>query len=208
MAALLNQRFENLENKRSERETILSSMVEGFMAVDKYHQVLKINRAAAQLFRLDPEKVIGQDLQLVIRNFRLSQSVHEALTSQQPLEKDFQLVDSQENLKDFQVRITPLRKSTGDQIGALIVLNDITRIKLVETIRKDFVANVSHKLKTPITSIKGAVETLIDGAIEQRKVADRFLGIISRHSDRMDSLISDLLLLSQLEYRDEGGYKD
>ena len=85
------------------------------------------------------------------------------------------------------------------------MLNDITRIKLVETIRRDFVANVSHELKTPITSIKGAVETLIDGAIEQREVADRFLGIISRHSDRLDSLISDLLLLSQLEYRDEGG---
>ena len=79
---------------------------------------------------------------------------------------------------------------------------------MVETIRKDFVANVSHELKTPITSIKGAVETLIDGAIEQREVADRFLEIISRHSDRMDSLISDLLLLSQLEYRDEVGLKD
>jgi len=205
MAAVLNQRFENLENQRSERETILSSMEEGFLAVDKYHQVLSINRTAAQLFRLDPEKVVGQDLQLLIRNFQLSHSVHEALTSQQPLEKDFQLTDSEENIKHFQVRITPLRKSSGDQIGALIVLNDITRIKLVETIRRDFVANVSHELKTPITSIKGAVETLIDGAIEQREVADRFLGIISRHSDRLDSLISDLLLLSQLEYRDEGG---
>ncbi len=205
MAAVLNQRFENLENQRSERETILSSMEEGFLAVDKYHQVLSINRAAAQLFRLNPEKVIGQDLQLLIRNFQLSHSVHEALTTQQPLEKDFQLNDSEENIKHFQVRITPLRKSSGDQIGALIVLHDITRIKLVETIRRDFVANVSHELKTPITSIKGAVETLIDGAIEQREVADRFLGIISRHSDRLDSLISDLLLLSQLEYRDEGG---
>ena len=76
MAALLNQRFENLENQRAERETILSSMEEGFMAVDKYHQVLSINRAAAQLFRLDPEKVVGQDLQLVVRNFQLSHSVH------------------------------------------------------------------------------------------------------------------------------------
>ena len=72
----------------------------------------------------------------------------------------------------------------------------------------DFVANVSHELKTPITSIKGAVETLIDGAIEQREIADRFLRIIARHSDRMDSLISDLLLLSQLEYQDEGGLTD
>ena len=80
------------------------------------------------------------------------------------------------------------------------MLNDITRIKLVETIRRDFVANVSHELKTPITSIIGAVETLIDGAIEQREVADRFLGILSRQSDRLDNLIRDLLLLSQLEH--------
>ena len=73
------------KNQRSERETILASMEEGFMAVDKYHQVLRINRAAAKLFRLDPGKVIGQDLQLVIRNFQLSHSVHETLTFQQPL---------------------------------------------------------------------------------------------------------------------------
>ena len=205
MAALLNQRFENLENQRSERETILSSMEEGFMAVDKYHQVLSINRAAAQLFRLDPEKAIGQDLQFLIRNFQLSHSLQKALTTKQPLEKDFQLTDSQENVRHFQVRITPLLKTSGDQFGALIVLNDITRIKLVETIRRDFVANVSHELKTPITSIIGAVETLIDGAIEQREVADRFLGIISRQSDRLDNLIRDLLLLSQLEHLDEGG---
>ena len=80
MAVLLNQRFENLENQRAEWEAILSSMEEGFMAVDRYHQVSRINRAAAQLFQLDPEKVIGRDLQLVIRNFQLSHSVHEALT--------------------------------------------------------------------------------------------------------------------------------
>ena len=114
MAALLYQRFENLENQRSERENILSSTEEGFMADDQYHRVLRINRAAAQLFRLDPGKVIGQNLQLVIRNFQLSHSLYETLTFQQPFEKDFQLIDSQECLKDFQVRITPLRKSTGD----------------------------------------------------------------------------------------------
>ena len=93
---------------------------------------------------------------------------------------------------------------SSDQIGALIVLSDITRIKLVETIRSDFVANVSQELKTPITFIKGYVATLIDGAIEQREEADRFPGIISRHLDRLDSHISDLLLLSQLGYREEG----
>ena len=73
------------------------------MAVDKYHQVLRINRAAAQLFRLDPEKVVGQDLHLVVRNFQLSHSVHEALTSQQPLEKGFQLIDSQGTSKIFRL---------------------------------------------------------------------------------------------------------
>lgn len=203
MALQLNVRIQSMVQQRSEREAILSSMEEGFLAVDKFHRLLNLNRAAARLFRLQREQVLGQDLQLVIRNFHLSHFVHEALTQEQPLERDLMLRDSDDRERYFQAHITPLRDVTGHQIGALIVLNDVTRIKHLETIRRDFVANVSHELKTPITSIKGAVETLIDGAIEQPEVADRFLNIISRHSDRLDTLISDLLLLSQLEYHEQ-----
>ena len=83
--------------------------------------------------------------------------------------------------------------------GALIVLHDVTRLRRLENVRRDFVANVSHELKTPITSIKGFVETLIDGALDDRENAGRFLEIISRQVNRLDAIIEDLLTLSRLE---------
>jgi two-component system phosphate regulon sensor histidine kinase PhoR len=91
----------------------------------------------------------------------------------------------------------------GANIGALIVLDNITRLKVLENIRRDFVANVSHELKTPITSIKGFVETLRDGAVNDPEDRMRFLDIIARHSDRLNAIIDDLLSLSRIEQEAE-----
>ena len=87
----------------------------------------------------------------------------------------------------------------GNQMGALIVLHDVTRLKKLENIRRDFVANVSHEIKTPITAIKGFTETLGEGAVENPEVTSRFLGIINKHVDRLETLIEDLLSLSRIE---------
>jgi two-component system phosphate regulon sensor histidine kinase PhoR len=84
-------------------------------------------------------------------------------------------------------------------VGVLVVLNDITRLRKLENIRKDFVANVSHEIRTPITAIKGFVETLRDGAMQSPEEADRFLGIIQNHVQRLESLVEDLLSLSRIE---------
>jgi len=98
-----------------------------------------------------------------------------------------------------------LKDASDRRIGAVIVLNDITRIRQLEKIRKDFVANVSHELRTPITSIKGFVETLRDGAINSPEDASRFLGIIVKQADRLDGIIEDLLSLSRIEEREDRG---
>jgi two-component system phosphate regulon sensor histidine kinase PhoR len=90
-------------------------------------------------------------------------------------------------------------------MGILIVLNDVTRLKTLENIRKDFVANVSHELKTPITAIKGFLETLKEGAIDDPENARRFLDIILKHTDRLASIIEDLLSLSRIEREEEHG---
>ena len=86
-----------------------------------------------------------------------------------------------------------------NRIGALIVLNDVTRLRRLENIRRDFVANVSHEIKTPVTAIKGFVETLHDGSIRNSRDAERFLGIIGKHVDRLNAIIEDLLSLSRIE---------
>ncbi|MBI3735216.1 ATP-binding protein [Candidatus Sumerlaeota bacterium] len=96
-----------------------------------------------------------------------------------------------------------LLDAEGSGIGALVVLNDVTRLIKLENVRREFVANVSHELKTPITSIKGFVETLLEGAIDHPDEARRFLGIVQTHADRLHAIIEDLLSLSRIELEAE-----
>jgi two-component system phosphate regulon sensor histidine kinase PhoR len=105
----------------------------------------------------------------------------------------------------LQVRASGLHGADGARIGALLVLNNVTRLRKLETMRRDFVANVSHELKTPITSIKGFVETIIDEPTADEADRLRFLEIVRRQADRLDSIITDLLALSRLEQDTEGG---
>jgi two-component system, OmpR family, phosphate regulon sensor histidine kinase PhoR len=105
--------------------------------------------------------------------------------------------------RSLQANGTLLRAGAGQaSAGAVVVLNDVTRLKRLEAVRRDFVANVSHELKTPVTSIKGFAETLEDGALDDPETARRFVGIIVGQADRLNSIIADLLSLSTLEQRD------
>ncbi|MEA3386715.1 MAG: ATP-binding protein, partial [Thermodesulfobacteriota bacterium] len=150
----------------------------------------------------------------MVRNTVLQEFVKNALSSQKAVEKDIVLsTDSEQFLNGHG---TLLRDAEGNQIGALIVLNDVTRLLKLEKIRREFVANVSHEIKTPITAIKGFVETLRDGALENPEDAERFLEIIGKHVDRLEAIIEDLLSLSRIEQEtgreevvlDEGRLKD
>jgi two-component system phosphate regulon sensor histidine kinase PhoR len=105
----------------------------------------------------------------------------------------------------LQARGSTLRDTRDNVLGALIVLNDVTRLKTLENIRRDFVANVSHELKTPITSIKGFLETLREGAWDDRENAERFMDIMLKHTNRLDAIIDDLLSLSRIERDTERG---
>jgi two-component system, OmpR family, phosphate regulon sensor histidine kinase PhoR len=103
----------------------------------------------------------------------------------------------------LRIRGTALRDGHGQGVGAVIVLNDVTRYRHLENLRRDFVANVSHELKTPIASIKGFVETLLDGALQSPDDAQRFLKIIASHAERLNNIIEDLLSLSKIEQSEE-----
>src|SRR5690606_17515417 len=103
----------------------------------------------------------------------------------------------------LQVHGASLLDAEGVRIGVVVVLNDVTHLRKLENLRREFVANVSHELKTPITSIKGYVETLLDGAIDSPEDSVRFLQIIVKHTDRLNSIIEDLLSLSRIEQDSE-----
>ena len=113
------------------------------------------------------------------------------------MERDVVLYSKEERVLNGHA--TLLRDGEGSRVGVLVVLNDVTQLRRLENIRKDFVANVSHELKTPITSIKGFIETLSDGAIHDPADAKRFLDIVSRQTQRLNAIIDDLLMLSRIE---------
>lgn len=201
MAGHLYDRIRTVTRQRNEREAILASMAEGVIAFDVEEKLIEINQTAAGMLNLDANSVQGRSFHEVIRNAELQQMVESALSGK-AVEGDVVIRNGVE--KVAQVHGTVLRNIEGNAIGALLVLNDVTRVRQLERIRQDFVANVSHELKTPITSIKGFVETLLDSFPENRAEAQRFLGIIGKHADRLDAIIEDLLSLSRLEQERAG----
>ncbi len=197
MAVQLEERIKTITRQKNELEAVLGSMHEAVMVVDMEEKILRYNQTAADLFGINPEISIGKSLQEVTRNPHLHVFSKTTLASTSFVEEEIEIHDPQE--KCLQANGTTIKDAEGKSIGALLVFNDITRLKKLENIRRDFVSNVSHELKTPITSIKGFVETLKDGALNDPKARKRFLDIISSHSDRLGSIIEDLLSLSRIE---------
>jgi two-component system phosphate regulon sensor histidine kinase PhoR len=202
MAAELDGRIETITRERNEHEAILSSMSEGVLAVDEEQHVLSMNRAARAMLDVTVAEPLGRLIQEVVRNADLQGFVVRSLSSEEPVEEDVTFRNDRDRL--LEAHGAALRDAAGQRIGAVIVLNDVTRIRRLESVRRDFVANVSHELKTPITSIKGFVETLRDGALGNPEEAGRFLEIIGRHADRLTAIMDDLLVLSRIEQDAEG----
>jgi two-component system phosphate regulon sensor histidine kinase PhoR len=197
MAQELHDRINTITQQRREIEAILSSMVEGVVAVDTEEKIINMNSAAAKMLGCDYKKVQGRSMQEAVRNTVFQGFVSEALSSKEPVEKDMDLSPDERQMINGHGTI--LRDAEENRIGALIVLNDITRLRRLENIRREFVANVSHEIKTPITAIKGFVETLSDGGVKDEGDAKRFLEIIEKHVKRLETIIEDLLSLSRIE---------
>ena len=197
MATQLQERFATITDQRNELEAVLSSMIEGVVAVDGQGRIVSINKAAASLLDIELSKAQNRNVEEVIRNVDLQNFINSTLNSKVPTEADISLPTKGDRL--FQLHGAVLPTGAGGRAGAVIVLNDMTRMRRLENVRREFVANVSHELKTPVTSIQGYVEALLEGAIKDPQQAERFLRIIAKHSDRLNSIIEDLLTLSRLE---------
>ncbi|MBW2436227.1 MAG: PAS domain-containing protein [Deltaproteobacteria bacterium] len=201
MAAQLNERIETIVNQRNQLQTVLASMTEGVIAIDTEERIVSINQAAARLFEYEPLDCQGKSIQEIIRSPALQQFIRQALSSKIPSEEDITLFQNEERVID--VKGSPLLDANQHQIGTLVVFHDVTQLRRLEDMRRDFVANVSHEIKTPLTAIKGFVETLQQGKVEKAQEKERFLGIIQKHVDRLNAIIEDLLALSRIEQEDE-----
>ncbi|MCK9594842.1 MAG: ATP-binding protein [Candidatus Omnitrophica bacterium] len=206
LAVTLNKMAQDIEDKIRQIETqnqkltaILNSMIEGVIVVDKAGYIVSINHTIEKIFDVSEKDALGKLFLETVRN----NDILEAITR---VFKDGNSVSAQLDLifpvrRIFQINAAPIFYNQTVS-GCLVVIHDITEIRRLETMRRDFVANVSHELKTPLTSIKGFVETLLEGALEDKENNRDFLRIIHDHAERLNSLVNDLLSLSYLESKE------
>ncbi len=199
VGAQLDNRIRELVRQRNEREAVLASMVEGVLAVDREERVISLNHAGGELIGAEVEHSLGRSLQEVVRNPTLQRLVSGILDRQESAADEIELSLGDGGRRTLHAQGSVLYDAGDIPVGALVVLHDVTAIKRLENVRRDFVANVSHELKTPVTSIKGFVETLLDGALDDPADARRFLRIVAAQADRLNAIIEDLLTLSRVE---------
>ena len=199
MSEKLSARIGALEEDRQQLRTILSGMVEGVVALDPDQRVLFINDRAGELLELTRTPAVGRALWEVVRHRPLLDAVKRALESSEPHREEFSWTGSVART----LTVHAARLPGESPRGAVLVLHDTTELRRLERLRQDFVANVSHELKTPLSVIKVCVETLLDGAVEDPAHRGRFLEQIARQADRLHALILDLLSLARIESGNE-----
>jgi two-component system phosphate regulon sensor histidine kinase PhoR len=193
---LEEQRWELLQ-ERNELEITLSGMADGILAIDLEGRLVNLNPAAAALFDLDMKRARGKTIVEIVRNTALQEFAHATLEAHQPI--DTEMVIARDGERHFHLLGSPIRDMQGQTAAAVLVIHDITTLRRLETMRRDFVANVSHELKTPITSIKGYVETVLDTPDISTEDSRRFLETVRRQAERLNAIIDDLLSLSRIE---------
>ncbi|MFA5143577.1 MAG: ATP-binding protein [Candidatus Omnitrophota bacterium] len=199
MAGDIENKVREIGNQNQKLAAIFDSMIEGIIVVDKTSRIVSINTAIEKIFAVSGYDVAGKLLLEAIRNNDISKVISNALKNGESVRGEIALIYPVRKI--FEVSATPV--FSDDAIsGCVAVIHDVTETRRLETVRRDFVANVSHELKTPLTSIKGFVETLLEGAIDDRANGRSFLKIVQEHTDRLDILVNDLLALSYLESRE------
>lgn len=201
MSEVLKHNMETLTNQNMELEAILSSMESGIIAVDNTSNIMFYNKAFLKIVEVRDQEIQGKAFFQYIRNALLFEIVDQVRAEKESVRLEGKMVLSHE--KFVRVIGTPLKQSDEMQLGVLIIMEDITELKKLERMRSDFVSNVTHELKTPLTSIKGFVDTLKNGAINDEKIARKFLDIIDIETERLYNLIRDILLLSEIESKVE-----
>ena len=181
---------------KAQQQVLFNSMLEGLLLLDRNRRIYLANRAFKNLFGIKIE-LRGKTIMEALRLHGLAELVERVETQGQVFEHELKLPELSERC--LQVNAAVITNSAGEREGTILVFHDLTRLKQLERTREEFVANVSHELRTPLSLIKGYVETLLDGARDNPEVADRFLKIIERNTERLDLLIQDLLTISALE---------
>jgi two-component system, OmpR family, phosphate regulon sensor histidine kinase PhoR len=199
-------RLEAFQRQQQEEDfnlnVLLGNMVEGVMVVDQRHVVRLVNDELLNLFELK-QSPLGRTVLESLREARVEMIVRETILRGEPRQQEVILESTALGLppRHFDISVVPIRTQKNEVRGAVAVFHDITRIKQLEVVRQDFVANVSHELRTPLAIFRGYLETLADNPDMSREESHRILETMKRHSDRLNALVEDLLILTRLEGR-------
>lgn len=210
-AQRMDANIHSLRDERNQSSAILRSMVEGVAVIDAHERLVFCNRAFLDILNADSASSQGRPVIEVVRNSELLGLIRRALVGEEGLQTDIATGFIQQ--RSFSVTAAPVKALDVDNgmasasathnlakpSGAVVVLHDVTELRRLERVRQDFVANVSHEFKTPLTAIRGFAETLLSGALNDPKNNRRFLEIIRDHSSRLDRLTDDLLKLARIE---------
>jgi two-component system, OmpR family, phosphate regulon sensor histidine kinase PhoR len=195
MSERLATQFAELDEERQQLRAILSGMIEGVVSLDARQRILFVNQRALDLLDLTGQAVIGRKLWEVVRQRGLTELIRRAMNESGPCRQE--LAWSGHAAKSLTVHAARLQGNVPR--GAVLVLHDTTELRRLERIRQEFVANVSHELKTPLAVIKACVETLLDGAMDDVQHRGQFLERIQDQGNRLHLLILDLLSLARIE---------
>ncbi|MCF8076363.1 MAG: HAMP domain-containing protein [Desulfotignum sp.] len=197
MAENLTNRIQDALNRQRELEAVHASMQEGVIAIDNHEKIITINDAAARIFNFPAHALKNKNVLEVARNYELQRFIRTALSTHEPVEDDILIHQDKDHI--LNIHSSALWDSQNHRMGTLIIFHDITRIRRLEKMHKDFAANVSHELKTPLTTLKGFIETLQEMPDSSSEDRSGFLKILEKNVNRMIELINDLLSLSRLE---------
>ncbi|PYK38804.1 MAG: hypothetical protein DME60_10625 [Verrucomicrobia bacterium] len=189
----LRQLDKQIAKRESGMQTIFSAMQDALLVVDSNRHVVLINEPFRKLFAL-PEISVGTPLLEIVRHATLDRVIADAFGGGGAVRTELLLDGSQ-----IELHAVATRNEAGEMTGALVLFHDITELRKMDQVRRDFVANVSHELRTPLSILRGYIETLLDNPETSREELSRILGVMERHSKRLDLLAEDLLTLAQLE---------
>ncbi|MBV1817816.1 two-component system histidine kinase PnpS [Anaerosalibacter bizertensis] len=199
MSVKLDDTIKKLQESNTKLKATLTSVVDGLIALDNNFNLILFNPAAEKIFGIEGQKIMGKNILDVFLEDK-TYKIFEGLTSNETIwEKEMEIYSPEYRVLNVYANPIILNNDPTRKLGMVYLFQDVTKVKKLERVREDFVANVSHELKTPLTSIKGFIETLKDGAIEDENVSYKFLDIIDVEVDRLNCLVDDLLLLSEIE---------
>jgi len=199
MTRRLKETMDEIQDEKSQAEAILTHMADGLMALNSGGRIIRLNPAAERMFQTTEVQAVGRRPEEMAGDSGLAEGLAAAREQNSSLTREIR----RKNLV-VQAYITPLKSEGNQPAGTVIVFHDITELERLEALRREFVANVSHELKTPLTTVKSYVETLLDGAAEDPEVRNRFLRVVDGETDRMARLVRDLLRLTHM---DEGTHR-